>query len=358
VGVAVRARALATVVVVLATAGCGGQRARSVHGGTPPAARTVEATGRWPISTPAAEAMVPALLRRADALVRHRFPSVIALLAARHGRIVFERYYDPYDRPTPLDLFSMTASVTSAALGIAIADGKIRSVDVPLAHLFPRALASASDARVRRITLRRLLTMTSGFPADEPTQATPMFTHYASPLRALLARPLTGPPGRFAYDSGSPQLVGDAVAKAEGMSEARLVRARLFGPLGIVDDKSWPTDGDGNTWGFAGLRLTARDLAKLGELYLRSGRWNGKQLVPAEWVRDSTARHLRFAAGEGYGYFWGRGRDWGANWFGTFAGTQSLLVVPGRDLVVVIGSVRGAGPDVAPIVRLVVDAAR
>ena len=197
-----RGSLVVALVVVFATAGCGSNR--------PP---SVDLTNRWPVSTPGREAMDAALLMRADGLARsRRFPNVVALLVARHGRIVFERYYRGYSATAPLDLFSITKSVTSAAFGVALADGNIRSVDQPLGDFLPHGLAGAS-ARVRHLTLRELLTMSSGFPSD-PSDVAPAFTVAAHPLQALLARPFTSSQGRFAYDSGSAQLVADVVGRA------------------------------------------------------------------------------------------------------------------------------------------------
>jgi CubicO group peptidase (beta-lactamase class C family) len=342
--------AAAVAVIVVCAAGCGSHRASTVRAGF-----------RWRVSTPAAQGMNPAVLRRADALIRLRSPSLVAVLVVRHGRIVFERYGNSYSRSAPLDLFSITKSVTSAALGIAIADGKIRGVDEPLESFFPVELAPPADKRVRLVTLRELLTMTSGFPGDPPSlaPAAPSFSLAARPLQALLARPL-GPRGRFAFDSGSSQLVADAIARAEEMPMAQLVRERIFRPLGIVDDGSWPKDADAFTWGYSGLRLTARDLAKLGYLYLHGGRWNGRRILPASWVRVSTSRHVRTPSFAGYGYFWWRVRIANADAFAAFGdGGQALVVVPGRDLVVVVGNFFGPvnRTDPMPLLRLLVAAA-
>jgi CubicO group peptidase (beta-lactamase class C family) len=300
-----------------------------------------------------------ALLRRADALARqNRFPNLLALLLVRHGRIVFEHYYRGFRGSNPLDLFSITKSVTSAAAGIAIADGRIHSVDEPLTRFFRRELAG-TPPRTGRLTLRELLTMTAGFP-DEA--ALPLALVGApQPVHALLTRPRTGTQGQFAYDSGSAQLVADAVARAEQMPEAQLIRNRLFRPLGIVDDKSWPADADGNTWGWAGLRLTARDLAKLGYLYLHSGRWHGRQILPAAWVADSTASHVHLQTPPfvGYGYFWWRLRIAHQDAFAAIgAGEQLLLVIPHPDLVAVVGNLGSQNvDDPMPILQLLVAAA-
>jgi CubicO group peptidase (beta-lactamase class C family) len=300
-----------------------------------------------------------ALLRRADTLARQdRFPSLLALLLVRHGGIVFEHYYRGFRGSDPLELFSITKSVTSAAIGIAIADGRIHSVDEPLTRFFRRELVG-TPPRTGRLTLRELLTMTAGFP-DEAARVHALLNG-PRPTHALLTRPRTGTQGQFAYDSGSAQLVADAVAKAEQMPLAQLIRKRLFRPLGIADDTSWPADADGNSWGWAGLRLTARDLAKLGYLYLHRGRWHGTQILPAAWVDTSTAEHIHLQTPPfiGYGYFWWRLRvAQQAAYAALGAGGQVLLVVPDRDLVAVVGN-RGSedADDPMPILQLLVSAA-
>jgi CubicO group peptidase (beta-lactamase class C family) len=155
---------------------------------------------------------------------------------------------------------------------------------------------------------------------------------------------MSSPPGnRFTYDNGNSHLLSAVLTEATGMSTAEYARRKLFRPLGIDEGGLWPADPQGITRGAVGLQLRPRDFAKLGELYLRGGRWNGRQIVPADYVRESTTMQVRLAPrpGHGYGYHWRVADALGgqANRPFSFAALgyagQSIAVVPSHDLVVV-----------------------
>jgi CubicO group peptidase (beta-lactamase class C family) len=231
----------------------------------------------------------------------------------------------------------VTKSVTSALAGMTpLAD----RLDARLPQLLPNAVPPAA----RRITLRELLTMTAGWPGD----ADPRNGVGDPPnlVRALLRRPIVRTPGsRFAYDTPSAHLVSAAVSHAAGMSEARLAEKRLFGPLGIHLAEYWPKDDQGVTYGGTGLSLTARDVAKLGQLYLDGGRWHGRQLVPRAWVEESTRAHVSARRGAGYGYFWWTDDRRGLHSFEAIGfGGQMVAVVPKLDLVVTVMSDSAGAP--------------
>ena len=262
---------------------------------------------------------------------------VTSLLVARHGRLVVERYYgiQAADR---VPVFSITKSVVSTLVGIALAEGRLRSVDERLAELLPGA--------DRRITLRHLLSMTAGYGRAlnyGPTDAS-----------ALANRPLVSPPGTtFRYDSGSSDLLAAVLARVTGMTAAEYAQRRLFGPLGIRDVR-WP-----GSHGGSGLVLRPRDLLAFGQLYLDGGTWKGKRIVPASWVRTSTSAHIAVPPGQGltssYGYDWWvetrRGRFFEAH---GYLG-QVLAVFPRLDEVVLVTS---SGAGTTDVVRRVVAATR
>jgi CubicO group peptidase (beta-lactamase class C family) len=294
-------------------------------------------SGGWEVADPAAEDVDPAKLRTAASRIEEEDGSVLALLVARHGKLVLERYFHGYDAGYPFDVYSVTKSVISALAGIVLAD----RLDARLPELLPDKV----PARARRITLRELLTMTAGFPGDEDPR-----NGVGDPpnlVRALLRRPIVRPPGSsFAYDTPSSHLVSAAISHAAGTSADRLAQKRLFGPLGIRLEDYWPEDEQGVTFGGTGLSLTARDAAKLGQLYLDGGRWDGRQLVPRRWVEESTRRQVRFGSGQGYGYFWWTDDRRGLHSFSALGyGGQMVAVVPKLDLVVVVMSNPG-GADV------------
>ena len=255
---------------------------------------------------------------------------VHAILIERNGRLIYEEYFDGFDERwgQPLgrvsmtaeskhDLRSITKSVVSALIGIAHGEGKIASLDEPIVKWFPEYPELDTPER-RRVTLAHALSMTSGFdwnedvPYNDPRNDEIRMTRDSQPLRYALARPFAVDPGAdFKYNGGLTQVVAAVLVRATKMSLQEYARVKLFEPLGITDVE-WVGDLAGMPAAASGLRLRARDLAKFGSMYLNGGKWNGKQVIPANWVDLSTRRQFRFRArtgpdsgGEfGYGYFW------------------------------------------------------
>ena len=255
---------------------------------------------------------------------------VHAILIERDGRLIYEEYFDGFDEKwgTPLgrismtpetkhDLRSVTKSVVSALVGIAHGEGTIRSLDDPIVRWFPE-FADLDTPDRRRVTLEQVLAMTSGFewneevPYNDPKNDEIRMTRDPQPLRYALSRPFRDPPGsEFNYNGGLTQVMAAVLVRASKMSLQEYARIKLFEPLGIKDVE-WQGDLAGMPSAASGLRLRPRDLARFGSLYLNSGKWNGKQIIPASWIDLSTRRHFRFrprtgpdAGGQfGYSYFW------------------------------------------------------
>ena len=222
----------------------------------------------------------------------------------------------------------MTKSVVSALVGIALQEHTIRSLDQRLGDYFPRYVLHARDTRVRRITLRELLTMTSGY-RDVATVSSDDW------LRTQIDRPLAADPGRsWGYDNGSFHLLSAVLTKATGLTASAYAQRVLFAPLGVAAPV-WPTDGQGHSLGNTGLRLSTRDLLRIGELYLHGGRLRGRTVVPAAWVRQTTRPVTALGHGYGYGYGW-----WSVSPPAGFAalgyGGQEIAVYPARRVVVVL----------------------
>lgn len=251
----------------------------------------------------------------------------------RHGHVVFEHYYDGSNGTEERDVFSVTKSVVSALVGIALRDGKLRSLDQRLVDFFPQELESNADPRVRAITLRDLLTMTAGYrPA-----------HIVSTddwVRTLLNRSPASDPGKtFAYDDGSAHLLSAVLTKVTGERADELAQHELFGPLGIRVSR-WTSDGQGHALGSTGLFLRPRELLMLGQLYLQKGSWRGRQVVPGAWVRDSTRTHVSIPGGYAYGYLWWVNTGSHKGFVAQGYAGQMLAVYPRLDLVV---AMTGAG---------------
>jgi CubicO group peptidase (beta-lactamase class C family) len=225
-----------------------------------------------------------------------------ALLVMRRGQLVHEQYANGFARDSIGTSFSAAKSVVSLLLGIAVAEGRIASVDDPVTRYLPELLAN--DPRFAQITLRHLLMMRSGIHFDEgyrsPFAEAARF-YLADDLAAQVARlRIAGPPDQaYAYKSGDTQLLSMVVQRATGVPLARYLQDKLWQPLGAEYDASWSLDSSahGIARGFCCLNARAVDYARIGQLVLDGGRveapTGGRQLVPADWLRDSTAAQQR-----------------------------------------------------------------
>ncbi len=340
-----------------------GQDARSSGSGAP-----VTLNDGWRTASADSVGIDSARLSALTASVRS-WPElgVHAILIERSGRLVYEEYFDAFDQRwgEPLgrvsmsremlhDLRSVTKSVVSALVGIALNAGAIRTLDDPVIGWFPEYPDLATAER-RRVTLAQVLGMTSGLewnediPYTDPRNDEIRMTRDPDPLRYALSRPFVHEPGtEFNYNGGSTQVLAAVLSRATKTPLRDYVRKVLFEPLGITDFE-WLGDVAGLPNAASGLRLRPRDLAKFGSLYLHAGRWNDKQIIPAAWVEQSTRRHFKFrprtgpdAGGEfGYWYFW---------WYNCVPaaaglievraavgnGQQRVFVMPGLDMVVTI----------------------
>jgi CubicO group peptidase (beta-lactamase class C family) len=271
-------------------------------------------------------------------------------------------YYQGRDVHT---LQSVTKSVTSALFGVALARGELQSVETPLLSFFGSYDLSRVDPRLERATLADLLTMRSGIewheqdrPLDE-TNTTIQLEASQDWIRFTLSQPMDAEPGtKWAYNSGGSALMAEVLRAATGVHVDRYAEQHLFGPLGIRDFhwKKTPT-GHPDTEG--GLYLEAEDLARIGQLFLDDGVWNGTRILPAGWARESTLRHVDRvnAAGQGYGYQWWRMDRGGVEvWAGNGFGGQFLFVLPAQRIVAVVNSWNVFGTRAPSIVAPFLDA--
>jgi hypothetical protein len=260
------------------------------------------------------------------------------VVVVRSGAIVGEWYANGADQDSWAASWSMAKSFTSALVGIAISEGQIPSVDVPMTTYYPQW----EGTRREEITLRHVLQMASGLEFDETynrsgSDIARMVLSQKDQLAFAADRPYLHPPGTaFSYSSGDSLLLSGMLEQATGQSAADYARQKLFDPLGM-EQVEWWQDAAGHTLTYCCLDTTSRDFARFGLLYLREGAWGESQVVPADWVADSLAPSDSFA---GYGYQWWLRRDLGAVVPGdTFAALghdgQYLYVIPSLELVVV-----------------------
>lgn len=227
---------------------------RSLAGGaTCSVARDYWPTNGWRASSPAAEGMDSVLLDSAASVIVRRHPNVYSVLVARHGHLVMERYFGGHDTASAFDLRSGTKSITSMLVGIAIGEKLLRGIDQPIADLVPEALVGDDvDPRKRRITLRHLLTMTSGLDWTEG-EGVRYFAGQRNWASAILARPMAADPGRrFNYSSGNAHLLSTAVSRASGTSTLDRARPATAFSGGFATStgtrRTWRWGTAGSTW--------------------------------------------------------------------------------------------------------------
>ena len=311
----------------------------------------------WPVASANYRKLIDrgaALCRMADRLVASG-ANVHAVVVARGGKLVFERYFKgsdeingrrvesvTFDADTLHNIKSVSKSVASLALGIAIDRGLIRSVDEPIFSFFPE-LSDLRTPEQERIQLSHVLTMSLGLkwveavPDNEGNNDEERMHMAPDPCRYVLGLPATAPPGQeFFYNTGALTLLSAIVRKATGRPLDEFARTNLFEPLGITKMEWTRVKGDSDAGG--GLRLRPRDMAKIGQLVLAGGRWNGRQIVSKAWIDASTTPRMEATD---YGYLWWLGRslfkEREVHWAAALGrGGQSIRIVPELDLVVVV----------------------
>jgi CubicO group peptidase (beta-lactamase class C family) len=296
----------------------------------------------WDTAHAATVDLDPAPLTDATNAVRAgEYSEVDSILVVRHGRLVHEVYFGDYDRAKVHDLRSATKSVTSILVGIAIDQGLLPDADAYALPLLPAyANHQNPDPRKAEIRLRHLLTMTPGLDCNDGNGASPGNEEkmYGKDdwVRFILDLPMVADPGQqWAYCTGGVVTLGAVLAGATGRRADAFARESLFAPLGITD-YHWEYTPSGQVDTGGHLHLRPRDMAKLGQLMLNRGAWNGARLLSEDWVRVSTARQALLPNGGQYGYLWWRLSASGTEvFYADGNGGQQIMVAPALDLVVV-----------------------
>ncbi len=310
----------------------------------------------WRTATPESQGIDSQALTAAIDQVPQKQWGVHSLLVIRHGYVVADADFFPYSSSAPHDLASVTKTITSTLTGVAVANGLLK-LDQPLLSFFPRESPANADERKRAITVSNVLHMESGLdcgflPGEqelEQMKRSPNWVQFA------LSLPMKYDPGTHpSYCSPGYHLLGSMIGAAAHMTELDFARQYLFGPLAIRD-VVWADDPQGRNHGWGDSHFYPRDVAKIGYLYLHGGEWNGKQIVPRDWVEMSIASPAgaRSEPG-GYGIEWNatNGPN-GPQYGGTGRGGQLLIVWPDLDMVVVSMAGGNAG-QLAPLIRAAV----
>jgi CubicO group peptidase (beta-lactamase class C family) len=268
-----------------------------------------------------------------------------AFLVIHDDKVLYERYFDGYEETSLQTSFSMAKSFASALVGIAIDEGHIKSVDEPITNYIPELLER--DERFKEITIRDLLTMSSGIKYEEggdlpwSEEADDTKTYYSTDLRELaLNCQIEGKPGEyFEYNNYNPLLVGLILERATGMSVSRYTEEKLWKPVGMEADGSWSLDSKKS--GFekmeSGVNARARDFARFGMLFAKEGSWEGEQLISRGWVEESTRADTSTDPSRDYQYFWWVDTPGGETSHFSARGKygQYIYVAPEKDLVIV-----------------------
>ncbi|MEU4366730.1 serine hydrolase domain-containing protein [Micromonospora chersina] len=300
-----------------------------------------------------------------EALQAGKVDGLHAVVAVRDGQTLLEHYGAGKDfawgdslgvvefGPETLhDIRSVTKSVTVLLYGIALGEGLVPAPAEPLLPLFPQYPDLAADPQRARLTVEHALTMSLGvewredLPYNSPANAEIAMELAPDRYRYVLERPIVEPPGAgWTYCGGATALLGRLIADGTGQSLPRYAQAVLFTPL-CIGSFEWMTGADGVASAASGLRLAPRDLARLGELVLAEGAWEGHRIVPTDWIRTMLQPRLRTTWGAQYGYQWYiesiEGRRLVA---GMGNGGQRLFVLPELDLTVAVTAGNYDDPD-------------
>jgi CubicO group peptidase (beta-lactamase class C family) len=306
-------------------------------------------TEGWATSTPEEQGMSSTALDAVYDHVRDSEARIRSLVVVRHGFIVAEEYFTPqlYDVNNTHIIFSVTKSVVSCLIGIAIDLGFIDNTSQLLIDFFPNRTIANMSAWKENITLEDVLMMRSGFQWDEDGYET-YNDFYAMRdsddwAQYVLNRPMSHEPGsHFYYNSGNSHLLATIINVTTGMTPLAFADEYLFGPLGITR-RVWSTDPQGINFGGSNLALRPRDMAKFGLLLINNGTWDDQQIVSSDWVNSSSHGPPTYYTLTSYGYQWwiNDQHDW---YSARGYNGQFIYVIEEHDIVVVFSSDNEDGP--------------
>lgn len=310
-------------------------------------------TREWQAIAPESAGFAPDKLALMDSAIQSQYTNMNGIIIVRNGYVVHEKYFRRKNPVSVFNVASVTKSVISALIGIAIEQGYIKSVDERVLDFFPEYTFDFTEKRKYDVTLRHLLTMTVPYPFKnwhEPLDKIRRQSNWAGYAISIMGQ--GGRLGTFKYSTAGTHLLSAVITRATGKCAREYANDNLFRPVGmaVIPDneqqtnemedvfgrrvKGWVHDPKGNSAGGWGLTLTLRDMARFGYLYLNKGIWDGEQVLPETWIADTTAMNKN-----GYGYMW-----WLRSVGGYFAyaamgsGGNMICCIPEKDLVVTIAS--------------------
>jgi CubicO group peptidase (beta-lactamase class C family) len=295
-----------------------------------------------PRSTPEAEGISSRAILDFVQTMDTNINTLHSFMILRHGKVIADGWWKPEAADKPHVLWSLSKSFNSTAVGLAIHEGKL-SLDDPVLKFFPADAPADPSDNLKAMTVRDLLTMTCGHDTE------PKATNGNPSVKQFLAHPVLHKPGtHFLYNTMGSYTLSAIVTKTTGQTSLDFLKPRLFEPLGIENPR-WDASPEGNSLGGYGLYLCTEDIAKFGQLYLQKGKWQGKQLIPQDWVEQATSKqvpneqenHAKMGSDwqQGYGFqFW---RCQHNAFRGDGAAGQFCVVMPDQDAVVAITAQTG-----------------
>ncbi|MEC1652517.1 serine hydrolase [Bacillus vallismortis] len=307
----------------------------------------------WPTAAPAALGIDAEKLSELDLKIKSEYSNINGMVVVKNGYIAYERYNHGYGPNDTHHVASVTKSIISALIGIAIHGRYIKSVDQNVLDFFPEYVPDPYNQQKQNITIRHLLTMTAPYP----------FEDWHEPLDKMCVQPdwiiytldmlgQGGTIGTFKYSTAGAHLLSAIITRTTGKSAREFANEHLFKPIGMKeiphyemksfgfddlfgkDVKGWVNDPDGNSTGGWGLTLTPRDMARFGYLYLNHGTWDNQRIIPRSWIDESTKMNANH-----YGYLWWlRDEDSVFSYSALGDGGNVICCVPENDLVVAIAS--------------------
>ncbi|MBK8505839.1 MAG: serine hydrolase [Saprospiraceae bacterium] len=258
-----------------------------------------------------------------------------SLMIMRHGQVIAEGWWDPFKPEYVHTLYSLSKSFTSTAVGFAMDEGLL-DIDAKVLSFFPELAGQYQDPNLQKMTVKHLLTMNTGHDVDSFSRV--LSKPHEPWIHSFLETPVVHAPGtKFLYDTGATFMLSAIVQKQSGQTLEAYLKTRLFEPLGI-GQYDWVKSPEGINAGGFGLRVNTEAIARFGHTYLQMGRWQGKQVVPKQWVTEATAWHTPSNPGStewsnGYGY-----QFWQCKMPGVYRGDgaygQYCIVMPEQDIVI------------------------
>lgn len=305
----------------------------------------------FPRATPASQGVTSQSIRAFVAAANASGISWHSFMLLRHGHVVAEGWWKPYEPELVHSLYSLSKSFTSTGIGLLVKEGKL-DIHAKVISFFPHDLPATPGEHLQQMTVRSLLTMNTGHAQDTLPA---MRAGKESWVRTYLAQPVEFAPGtHFMYNTGNTYMLGAIVHQITGQTLEQYLAPRLFQPLGITG-YDWETSPQGlNTAGY-GLRVRTEDIAKLGQLYLQKGQWKGTAVLTESWVEEATSHQTESQVNngdwsQGYGYqFW---RCTHGFYRGDGAFGQFCIVMPQYDAVL---AVTGQSPDMQKSMNIIWD---